>query len=144
MTLLSYVTLEPVLSPEPGTLLEGPLSVPVRMKPLVDRCLQLAQLPTNWDSRGGMPTRPDVIRLALSYLVQSGWEGPLPTASPTSAGGLQLEWGDDDNGVEFEVQPDGTCTVLVDVDGRMTEKQVANAWDPAFLRALNWAQKLST
>ena len=80
---------------------------------------------------------------AVRLLTRVGWNGPLPSVVPTSPGGVQLEWGDDDDGVEIVFSPGGDAvTVLIDVHGEMTEHQLTDLADPFLAEALAWAAKL--
>jgi hypothetical protein len=106
----------------------------------VERLLNLRE---GWDSYGARQIQPAAGQRALSLLVRARWDGRLPSVSPTPSGGVQLEWGGDDEGVELEFKPDGQVTVLVDVNGGMWERTVADPDDPVVLDALGWAEKLA-
>jgi hypothetical protein len=54
-----------------------------------------------------------------------------------------LEWGDDDDGVEIEVEPDGSLSVLIDAQGGVDERHLTGPDDPGLLEALLWAAKLA-
>jgi hypothetical protein len=58
-------------------------------------------------------------------------------------GGVTLEWGGDDAGVELIVRAGGSASVLIDVEGEVREAEVSGPRDPALLDALLWAGKLS-
>ena len=61
-----------------------------------DKIKSLTELPENWDSYGGGPVKQSMVDLALvvlRWLLTRSW--PDPDVSPTSAGGVVLEWGDD-------------------------------------------------
>ncbi len=128
----------------PGTGSDAPtMSDPDHLRPLVDGLDALLQLPANWDSYGGRPTSLTAAERALTVLVELNWMGPLPTLSPMSDGGVTLEWGRDDEGVELAVTGDGSISVVVDVHGAMREHVVTSSSDPVLLDALLWADKLA-
>jgi hypothetical protein len=69
---------------------------------VLNKVLQLIDLPANWDSYGGKPVRHDTAlfaMLVLENIMQA--DTPLPDLVPTGSGGLQLEW--HEHGVELEI-----------------------------------------
>jgi hypothetical protein len=113
------------------------------LEPLVERIRELYGLGPNWDSYGGRRVHAGAVRAVLELLSQVRGHLPLPIVSPMSTGGLQLEWGGNDEGVEIEVGPDGTVTVLIDVEGAATERRATGLGDPLVFDALAWAAKLA-
>ena len=104
---------------------------------------ELTRLEPGWDSYGGRPTSSYAAGRALALLVDTGWDGPLPSISPMADGGITMEWGGDDSSVELIVRADGNASVLIDVEGEMREARATGPGDPALLDALLWAGKLS-
>jgi hypothetical protein len=131
--------------PTPGTGLVAQMSaVPAHLGPIVEILTKLASLPPGWNSYKAKPPAPRAIRQALQLLVDLDWGGPLPTVSPTSTGGIQLEWGDDDAGVELELHANGKIRVLVDTNpNNRWERVVNDVRDPRLQEALIWAEKLA-
>lgn len=136
---------QPSSWPEPGTGLGSEIrEVPARLWPVVEQLVQLATLPPGWNSYNGRAVTPAAIRAALQLLVELGWGGPLPTVSPTAPGGVQLEWGSDDYGVELEIRPNATIAVLVRADEFTEwESEITGAADGRLQEALIWAEKLA-
>ena len=81
------------------------------LAPAERRLDELASLPDNWDSYGGVPisedTRKDVLRL-LEAIVSA--RDPLPVLVPGSEGSVDLEWHAPGLVFEVEVEPDGNLT----------------------------------
>ena len=129
--------------PDTGTSETGPLRVPGHLAAVAAEFSQLSALAAGWNSYGAAPVRPSAIEAAVRVLVYAGEDMPLPSISPTPHGGIQLEWGGDDDGVEIEFEPDGSISVLVDVNGELDEHRVTGTVDPTLADALNWAAKLA-
>lgn len=129
--------------PEPGTSDHIPVVVPARLAQTIYELNRLAWLPVNWNSYGAIPVRPDAIRSAIRVLAHDVLEVPPPTVTPTARGGVQLEWGRGDDGVEVEIQPDGGISALVDVNGTMDEYTLVGPEDPSLSDIFAWAAKLS-
>lgn len=80
--------------------LEGLLSQP--LTEVISRIVSFARLPPNWDSYHAKEVDPLLIESALQFLIQEIPRSlPLPSAVPTTAGGIQLEW--HCNGVDLEI-----------------------------------------
>lgn len=118
------------------------LALPALLVPVVEQLDALWRLEPGWNSYGSKAVGRETAVAALRLLVDVGWSGSLPTLSPTSQGGIALEWGCDDDGVEVEVRPDGRVVVLVDLAGTITEHEVVGPGDPYLQEALRWAEKL--
>ncbi len=58
-------------------------------------------------------------------------------------GGIIMQWGGDDDGVELQFDPDGTISILIDVNGEMSECRAFTINDAAVWYALAWAYKLT-
>lgn len=141
---LTSLPYEEIQWPEPGTGVAAPgQEVPVRFAPFVDQLHRLADLGPGWNSYQSKPVAPLALWTALRLLVALDWQGPLPSAVPTAPGGVQLEWGGDDQGVEVEVRRDGSLAALVDVDGQMEEYELSGPYDPRWAGILLWAEKLA-
>lgn len=128
---------------EPGTTQDRwvIVNVPPRLAPLAHQLEGLLALGEGWNSYRAKRVRPEAVASALRLL--TNWSGPLPSVSPTTRGGVQLEWGGDDEGVEITFLPDGFVSVLVDANASMSEHLVASFEDPALFDALIWAEKLA-
>jgi hypothetical protein len=118
------------------------VAVPWTFFPIFNKLSELVNLPANWDSYGGRPVTVKAAVAALRLLVDLQWPGPLPSVAPTAPGGVQFEWGGDDEGVEVSIGPDGTLTVLMDVAGQMHEAEVESLTAPLMSEALAWAARL--
>jgi hypothetical protein len=104
---------------------------------------ELLGLQEGWNSYGARQIDPEAVEAALKILVLANWRGPLPRVSPTPRGGVEIEWGGDEDGVEIECRPDGSVTALVDVDGQMREWAAAGPDDPMLTEVFLWAEKLA-
>ncbi|HEX2041547.1 MAG TPA: hypothetical protein VHF24_02830 [Acidimicrobiales bacterium] len=109
---------------------------------MAEDLLRLLDLAPDWDSYGARRIDADAVRKALSILAHHDYRGTLPVAVPTTLGGVQLEWGRADDGVELEVEPDGTIGVLVDINGEVTEVETTDVDHPMIQRSLSWARQL--
>lgn len=79
---------------------------------------RLKRLGDNWD--GDDSPRPSTIALdsASELLVSLPFEDlPTPFVSPTSLGGVQLEWTQNGRELEIEILPDGSMEFLTVVNG---------------------------
>lgn len=90
------------------------------------------------DLPGTAPVQPsyDVLKSVTGFLSQFGMNLIPPAVTPTSDGGVQLEWFSNSIGVELEFNPDGELTVLIDRDGDVEAHEVQDFNDPALLAAL--------
>ena len=130
-------------SPQLSVATKPMVSVPGTFFPVFNKLSDLMSLPANWDSYGGQPVTVTAAVSALRLLVDVQWMGPLPSVAPTASGGVQFEWGGDDEGVEVNIHPDGTLTVLMDVAGQMHEAVVESLMAPLLSEALAWAAGLA-
>ena len=117
------------------------LRVPEHLWPVVERVLELVELPADWDSYGAKRVGTEQARRALVLLLHHRYRGPLPAVTPTASGGLQFEWTDGDDGVEIEVEPDGTLGILIDRGGEMIEADTTDLDHGLLLQALSWARQ---
>jgi hypothetical protein len=116
------LTTEQMASPAPETWeLEVDSFAPSWLELLVLEINGLARLPVGWDSYGAARLERKAAEFAIMLLGHMRFGGPAPWVSPTSDGGLHLEWGRGGFGVEVEVSKDGDVEVLVDDNGAMTE-----------------------
>ena len=70
---------------------------------VIGRIMSFGALAPNWDSFGARAVDPDCAAAAIAFLTHRvGTYTPLPTAVPTSAGTVQLEWRC--NGFEIEIE----------------------------------------
>ena len=118
--------------------------VPTHLAPLVEALADLVNVRENWNCYNARVPSVQSLRRTLQLLCEVDWRGPLPTVTPTSSGGIVLEWGDDDAGVEIEIRPDNQVGILVDADtSNRWECLVNDARDPRLSEALIWAEKLA-
>lgn len=122
---------------------ENRIVIPSHLVEMVIQLRRLLHLQPNWNSYGARTVDPKAVIGAIELLTTAGWTGVLPAVSPLASGGVQLEWGDQHDGVELDVFPDGSVSILVDVGGSISERRVARIDDPALWDALTWATKLS-
>lgn len=147
---LSSLGYSPRTWSEPGTSEDAPLLVPAhRMSPdLAAAAIELVQLSAlrpGWNSYGASPVQRVAIQRAVQLLVYAGEVDrlPRPSVCPTPKGGVQLEWGGEDEGVEIEVQADGSISLLIDVSGQVEQQSIVDADEHALSDALHWAAKLA-
>lgn len=128
----------------PGTGTAPPvLRVPVRLAPVVQQLQKLATLQSGWNSYQGQALTHLAVSQVVVFLATVDWGGPLPNVVPTAPGGVKLEWGDDESGVEVEVGADGTFAALIDDNGEMEEYSLTGPRDPRWAEILRWAEKLA-
>ncbi len=76
---------------------------PSRLMPAIERVVSFGSLQSNWDSYRARPVDPLCAAAAIMFVLNNVSEQmPLPTAVPTSRGGVQLEW--HCNGVDVEIE----------------------------------------
>jgi hypothetical protein len=63
-----------------------------------------------------------------------------PAVTPTSDGGIQLEWFHRGVGVELEFDPDGDLVVLIDHDGEIESSVAVDLTDAFLLAALRFVR----
>jgi len=120
----------------------GDVEIADHFASLVTKIRELFDLGPDWDSYGARRVQRDAVRAALGLLAHANQDVPLPTVSPVASGGLQFEWGGDDDAVEIEVGPMGQITVLIDINGEVRERNAAGPGDPLIAEALTWAAKV--
>lgn len=119
------------------------LSVPQYLAPVAFQMERFLHLNNDWNSYGAQRISRDSVEAAMSLLVAYSTDILIPEVFPTAKGGVKLEWGDDNEGVEMEFRPDGSISILIDADGEVTESMARHLNDPAVFDALKWAEKLS-
>ncbi len=91
-----------------------------RMRDLVERIGNLSQLPLDWDSYGAARIQPPAVWQAVRLLSEiMANDVPPPSIVPTSDGGLQLEWHQEEADLEMDVRPD----LRVDIFLKMPKDQ---------------------
>lgn len=75
---------------ESGTWREESLRVPGHLAPVVSQLFTLRALHPGWNSYRAAAISQTAVVSAVRLLVEAGWQGPLPTVSPTSRGGVHL------------------------------------------------------
>jgi hypothetical protein len=123
------------------TAIKATLNVPP-VEPLetaLDRLLELAALPADWDSYGATSVTPAARKAAAATLL-TAWQGGLVTASggpeifPVPTGGIQFEWSGNRGEIEIEISPDGIATSLIAwKNGTYAESSPSHALNPAEL-----------
>ncbi len=112
-----------------------------RMSTLIDRLHHLGSLAPNWDSYDAVPVQGTAAVEAMRLLAQIlTFDVPTPTLVPTSSGGLQLEWHQDEAELELDVHPNGAVEVFLSMPNNQTwEGPLANSrWRlEAFLRHIS-------
>ena len=132
-----WLTTEQMAPPAPETWeLEVDSFAPPWLEVLVLEINRLSRLPVDWDSYGAARLERKAAEFAIMLLGHMRFGGPAPWVSPTSDGGLHLEWGHEGFGVEVEVSKDGDVEVLVDDHGTMTEWGSTVFGDPELTAAL--------
>jgi hypothetical protein len=104
---------------------------------------QLLGLPRGWNSYDAAPIEQGVVDTAIEVLLLGGQDLPTPSVAPTPTGGIQLEWGGEDDGVEIEIRHDGKVITLIDLNGAIEERALTGLDDPTLSDALRWAAKLA-
>ena len=122
---------------------DSPLQIPDQLLPVVSQLLELLALDSGWNSYGARRIDPRSVVAAVRLLVKVRWDGPLPSVSPTPQGGVQLEWGGQDDGVELLFSSNGTLSAVIEVDGEVREYGGIGPGDPIVSDALTWAFKLA-
>ncbi len=111
------------------------------MSTLIDRLHHLGSLAPNWDSYDAVPVQGTAAVEAMRLLAQIlTFDVPTPTLVPTSSGGLQLEWHQDEAELELDVHPNGAVEVFLSMPNNQTwEGPLANSrWRlEAFLRHIS-------
>lgn len=100
--------------------------------------LRVNMLADNWDGEGS-PRPSHIARYLAAELLRSLILEGMPTAfvSPTSMGGVQLEWTQNGRELEIEILPDGTLEFLTVVNGNpQDEGQTTRELVPSLARWL--------
>jgi hypothetical protein len=111
-------------SPMGGFILTVGDASPPWIKPAVRGLSALLELPSDWDSYGGVRIKPEIVIAALNLLFETmQYDSPAPSIVPTSRGGIQLEW--HRNGVDLEVEFVSPSRVR----GVFEDRQNGDTWD---------------
>lgn len=131
--------------PQPGTVrwLSPAPYLPIEFAPVVLRLTELLDLRPGWNTYDSSPIQAGAVATAVNVLARSGFVGLLPDVVPISRGGVQLQWGGDEEAVEIECHADGTISILVDYDGQMREWAADGADDPRLSEAFAWVDKIA-
>jgi hypothetical protein len=90
--------------------------IPAKLAGLVENIKTFEALPANWDSYEGRPLDDRAVRAAMELIVEAERTCCAPDALvPLSSGGLGLRW--ESGGVELEVDvdPDKTCSAMLEM-----------------------------
>lgn len=110
------------------------------VSPLIERANVAINLSPNWDSYGALPLDRRSAIIGIQILVDSGFPGPTPWLSPTPDGGLHLEWESSGVTLEFEVDPDGEVSVMIDDGNDLEEIPLDQSTAASHLRSLQVAE----
>lgn len=95
------------------------------VKRVVPQLLNLAELPQDWDSYGGVaPSRDFVEQIIGTLKCLDVSPDVAPAAVPGSDGEIQLEWHIGNRDLELEFSPDGTVRYLATEDSREEEGEI--------------------
>lgn len=87
----------------------------------------------NWDSYGSPPVHGTALNLAGVALTLFHALHPrsdlTPHVAPTSGGGIHLEWGSDERGLEINILPSGALSYLAIEDDEAVEEGWIRNWD---------------
>lgn len=92
--------------------------------PVIERVVELAELPGGWNSCDANPVSATALRRTLEFLLEHVTPGvDLPAVVPTVRGGLQLEWHNNGLDVEVEIASDGPVSLFMEdtTTGETTE-----------------------
>jgi hypothetical protein len=118
------------------------------MATLVEQLDAMLTLPPNWDGYNADPVQPgpvevakEIVRFFEVLVARVGSNLRNIRVYPTRVGGVQIEWEDDLQEVELEIDPSGRMSFLFEEKGtgRMTERVVepgTGAVQPGFLSQL--------
>jgi hypothetical protein len=109
--------------------LEATPSAPKWLGSMVADVNRLAHLPNGWDSYGAQRLGVEAAVRCMRILGDLGYRGAAPWVAPTNDGGLHMEWGKSDFGVEVEVHPNEPIVVVVDDAGNIEEWIVTHGLD---------------
>ncbi len=84
---------------------------------------ELMRLPLGWDGHDGRPVDFDVADFAVQFLLQTlEPNGPAPLVVPTSYGGLQLEWHEQE--IDLEIEVEAPNRIFVSFEDRESGEEV--------------------
>lgn len=118
------------------------------MATLIEQLDAMLTLQPNWDGYNADPVQPDpvevakeIVRFFETFVHQFGPKLRNIRVYPGRAGGVQIEWEDDANEIELEIDPDGRMGFLFESKrtGDMTTREIlpgAGVVQPAFLSQL--------
>jgi len=128
----------PTIGAGRGATLSAGRAVPERLLSTAEEIAKLLELELDWNSYGALPVSEESAQLVLALLADSGFEGPPPAVAPTTVGGIQLSWVRGADGVELEINPNGSVGIVWDLDGDITEWESESLGSPRIAEALNW------
>lgn len=84
-----------------------------QQKAVIQRLVELSQLPIDWDSYGSPPPTPAATKVATEIVQMPVFDFlPSPGVSPVSGGGVQLEWEIGSRALEVEILDTGIVQYL--------------------------------
>jgi hypothetical protein len=87
--------------------------------PTLSALADILKLKEGWDSYGAPPIDPRCVMAALDFLRHDDCmqkDTPTPHVTPTSCGGLQLEWNTNGIALEVEFYPNGKVGCLYETE----------------------------
>lgn len=85
------------------------------LMPVIERVIELAELPGGWNSYDANPVSATALRRTLEFLLEHVTPGvDHPSVVPTVRGGLQLEWHNNGLDVEVEIASDKLVSFFVE------------------------------
>ncbi len=100
--------------------------------------IRLKKLSENWDGESSLPPSPIALNCASELVLSVPFEDlHIPFVSPTSMGGVQLEWTQNGRELEIEFLPDGSMEFLTVVNGDpLSEGTITREQVPSLARWL--------
>lgn len=101
--------------------------------------IRLQYLEENWDHEGSSPPSRIAIETGKLLILELPFDDlPTPFVTPTSVGGLQLEWTDDQREIEIEVLTDGSLEFLKAENGNVINEGLISGYE--VLGLFNWVR----
>jgi hypothetical protein len=108
------------------------ITIEARLAPRLRELLAIVDLELigqDWDGYGGQPPTATAIKAALDLFGRHESVLGPPGVAPRANGGIHLEW-DTPAGVEVDVEPDGSITVLVETSDDWVDYEFSGPESP--------------
>lgn len=90
--------------------------IPSKLALLVESIKGFETLPSNWDSYAARPLDDRAVRAAMEIILDAERTCCAPDRLvPLSSGGLGLRWTSDNSELEVDVDPDRTCSAVLEI-----------------------------